>query len=698
MTTARIIQFALVLAVTPVVHAQQRWALKTADTSLTVTANADQLAITSLSFTGNASNWIGRSVRFPLLDHIFINNTSQPVRWKFLGKLGSHTVGETTLQFISSEPKLELLSIWQAQPGPGPVEHHFEIVNRSGQVIEVPLQPSLALTLTAPAEHSLENWWVEKGGDRPSDAGTHREPINDGYRFNGRSTPYAENREMIPWMSIHDVTGSAGVYFGIEFSGRVGFDVSAAGQPLKVSITAGLDPSERDFRSRLADGERFVTPTLFVGCYRGDVDDGANRLHSFVATHLRPPVPDARYPLVVNNSWGSGLAVDEAMARHMIDDSAALGVELFHIDAGWFRAVGDWYPDPGKFPHGLAPVSDYAHSKGMLFGLWVGWTQGGTESRGMETLAVTNPKQRDWFTHDYPANWKPSAFTGATVCLGDAPARAWCLNELRRIVTSCKLDLLEHDQFMIVDQCDRTDHGHTTSPGDIAYHAARGYYSVYDQLRKEYPHLLFEDCVNGGHTVDFGIVRRVHYISITDTYDPLSNRRAFYDASYPLPPSMCECYIENQPGPSLATFKTMLRSGMMGWCTLMCDTRAWSDEQHNAARRQIEIYKKWIRPLINHGNLFHISSRPDEARWDGMQYFNSQSGKGIVFAFRGAKAAETSHVFRLKGLDHAASYKVWSEDGSVAFNQVMGAKLMTEGLKVELNGLGASDLIYLQAQ
>ena len=679
-------------------HAQEQLSLKTGDTWLTVTASAGQLAITSLSSTGGAPDWIGGPVLVSLPDHVFINNASQSVHWKFLGSAASHKVGETTLRFISSDPKLELLSIWHAQPGPGPVEHHFEIVNRSGEPIDVPLLPSLAVTLTALAEHSVENWWVEKGGSQPTDAGTHREPISDGYRFNGHATPYSDDREMIPWMSIQDATENAGVYFGIEFSGRVGFDVSAAGQPLKVTIVAGLDPSERDFRSRLADGERFVTPTVFVGCYRGEVDDGANRLHRFVATHLRPPVPDARYPLVVNNSWGSGMAVDEALARRMIDDSAALGVELFHIDAGWFRTVGDWHPDAKKFPHGLAPVSDYAHSKRMLFGLWVGWTQGGTESRGMETLAVTNPKQRDWFTRDYPATWKPSAFTGATVCLGDAPARAWCLNELRRIVTSYKLDMLEHDQIMIVDQCDRTDHSHTASPADIAYHAARGYYSVYDQLRKEHPNLLFEDCVNGGHTVDFGIIRRVHYISITDTYDPLSNRRAFYDSSYPLPPSMCECYIENRPGPSLATFKTMLRSGMMGWCTLMCDTGAWSVEQRHAASRQIEIYKKWIRPLINRGDLFHISTRPDDARWDGMQYFDSKSGKGIVFAFRGATAGEPAHVFKLKGLDRAASYEVWSEDGAVSRGQATGAKLIDEGLRVELSEPGASEWIYLQVQ
>jgi alpha-galactosidase len=142
----------------------------------------------------------------------------------------------------------------------------------------------------------------------------------------------------------------------------------------------------------------------------------------------------------------------------------------------------------------------------------------------------------------------------------------------------------------------------------------------------------------------------------------------------------------------------MLRSGMMGWCTLMCDTGAWSAEQHKAATRQIELYKQWIRPLINNGDLFHISTRPDEASWDGMQYFDFKSGKGIVFAFRGATAGETSHAFKLKRLDRAGSYEIWSEDGSVARGQTKGAKLMDEGLRVELSGAGASELIYFQVR
>ncbi len=90
--------------------------------------------------------------------------------------------------------------------------------------------------------------------------------------------------------------------------------------------------------------------------------------------------------------------------------------------------------------------------------------------------------------------------------------------------------------------------------------------------------------------------------------------------------------------------------------------------------------------------------RADEVRWDGMQYWDAKSGNGAVFAFRGAQAAETGHVFELKGLDRTRFYEVWSEDGAVLRGQFMGARLLDEGLKVGLSDAGASDLIYLQAQ
>lgn len=197
--------------------------------------------------------------------------------------------------------------------------------------------------------------------------------------------------------------------------------------------------------------------------------------------------------------------------------------------------------------------------------------------------------------------------------------------------------------------------------------------------------------------VDFGVARRTHYVSITDTYDPISNRRAFYDTSYALPPCACECYVENRPGKTLANFIYMLRSGMMGWCTIMLDMSKWSPEQRVAGKRQFDLYKEKLRPLINNANLYHISERPDGQRWDGMLYVDPVAGTGVLFAFRG-KTEEDSHVFKLKGLDPATHYQLSFEDRSSPPAVLSGAELMQTGLAIKLGEKESSELVFLGRQ
>ena len=46
--------------------------------------------------------------------------------------------------------------------------------------------------------------------------------------------------------------------------------------------------------------------------------------------------------------------------------------DLFQIDDGWERFVGDWLEaDGGKFPEGLKPLSDEIHASGFRAGLWL---------------------------------------------------------------------------------------------------------------------------------------------------------------------------------------------------------------------------------------------------------------------------------------------------------------------------------------
>lgn len=169
--------------------------------------------------------------------------------------------------------------------------------------------------------------------------------------------------------------------------------------------------------------------------------------------------------------------------------------------------------------------------------------------------------------------------------------------------------MLEHDGYLVAQGCVRSDHPHrapdphdlsiirvrssyfvkSSNSTDVSYHAVKAYYDLYSRLRKQHPGLLLEAYNDGGRMVDFGSAAHVDYFSITDTYDPLSNRRSFYDASYVLPPAMLESYVEKWPTATLDNFRYMLRSGMMGWLTIMQDTTARTPQQHASAKGEFQL-------------------------------------------------------------------------------------------------------------
>jgi hypothetical protein len=689
--------------------------VQTRDTVVRLEGLSSGPRVTELQRTGEPA-WRNRGSE-TLIERCFRGTEEIPLRWKL--QSSHEDGGRVAYVYESQSPHLRLTWEWRAQVDFGPVEHAIRIENLSGGELWLPLQDSIRFDWDVARDVALEQWFVEKGAGRPSDVGTHRERVREGYRWVGTSSTYAhpmsESREVIPWMLAKESAGAeSGWYVGVEFSGRTRLELERKGD--SVRAVAGLNPDRGAFRTRLRPGESFETPVVFLGAARGSADAVGNELRRWVRralTHARTwEKPD--YPLTVNNSWGSGMAVDETLARKMIRDSAELGLEMFHIDAGWFRSVGDWRPNPVKFPHGLAPIADEAHRSGLKFGLWVDWTQAGL-SNEPGALNVHDPIVRDWLVSDVPASWRPEEFKGQTIDLGLPEARAWAQREVERIVEDYRLDMLEHDGYLVAQGCTRTDHPHappdptrmcthvsggavwvdSENSTDVSYHAVRAYYDVYSKLREKHPDLLLEACNDGGRMVDFGTAAHTDYFSITDTYDPLSNRRAFYDTSYVLPGAMLESYIEKWPTPRIENFRYMLRSGMLGWLTIMQDTNAWSVEQHSVAKEEIQLYKTRLRPLIRDADLYHVTARPDGVHWDGIEYFDARRGAGVLFAFRGSSANATEHVFVLRGLQADASYRLGFQDHSSRDRTMSGRDLMSSGLRVHLQFPNSSELVFL---
>ena len=90
------------------------------------------------------------------------------------------------------------------------------------------------------------------------------------------------------------------------------------------------------------------------------------------------------------NSWeGLGFGINQTSLDTLASETADLGIKLFVNDDGWFgtapyarindtAGLGDWTPNPERFPNGLGPyvgtVDSFtvANSTDKLkFGIWV---------------------------------------------------------------------------------------------------------------------------------------------------------------------------------------------------------------------------------------------------------------------------------------------------------------------------------------
>jgi hypothetical protein len=697
--------------------------ISTSDTTVTVEAGAQAPRLVALSLHGGWTLKGQVADRLPDRVEVEPRGLARPLKWRLDPAASHEDSREIALVYTSEAPALKLVWRWRTRAAFGPIEHTIEIENLGNEMLWLPLQPSLTFDWAVDPRVRLERLWVEKGADKPSAIGTHLDVLRAGDRWQGSSSTYArpvagEPREMFPWVLVEEPDGlQRGWYLGMEFSGRIRMTLERDNAALRGD--AGLNPSPGPYRTRLSPRGRFATPEVFIGAFESGSDNAGNILRRWVREVLghAPTLRDPAYPLLTSNSWGSGMAVDEPLARHMIEDAASLGLEMFHLDAGWFRAVGDWRADPAKFPGGIAAVADFAHAHRLRFGLWVSWAQAGA-SHEPGALSVHDTAMRDWLIADPPTGWTaPEPFKGITIDVGVSAAAAWVEHELERIIGEYHLDMLEHDGYLVAQGSTRTNHraappaagslrvfpdsGYLWVEGsnstDVSDYATRSYYRIYEQLRARHPGLLLELCNDGGRMMDFGSAAHGDYFSATDTYDPLSNRRAFFDASHVLPPAMLESYVADWPTPRLESFRYLLRSGMLGWFSLMLDTRRWTPEQRADARVQFALYRSTLRPLIREADLYHVSDRPDGVHWDGIEYYSTALGRGALFVFRGSGADEPSHRFPLRGLAPARRYRLHFHDlGPAADRTEAGAALMGPGLLVSLPLPLTSELICIE--
>jgi len=634
----------------------ESWTLATDDTRLTLGVTATgEMVIGELSCPVAGWNWITRPVAVSFLPRADVAGESHTLQWRFVDAAVDDSDGrKLTLRFACDEPALEIASQWHARPGPGPVHHTVQIKNRSTESVTIGEQPTFDLDLMGAAAV----WCFHSDGRTPDPVGVYRHPLTAdqaGRRYSVRTTP---GGEFIPYVVLES-NQRHGVYMGLEWSYCRIEAVTLSGDASPALRLRG-GGNIADLRAELAPGEALEARPGFLGAYCGDLDDAGNRLRRWLMRYRVPDIlrQDPGYPKVQWNAFGATGKTPgswdpvEKKFYPLIDDIAPLGFEEVMIDVGWWQ--GD-EPDSDQtdWPSGMKKAADYAHEKGMRFGLY--WTD------DLDMASPTGRRQR--------------------------------ADRVRRLFR-------EYDADMWRSDCTRG------AVIGASYAATRGFYEMVDTLAGEIPGFQWENCCGGGRIKDYGAMRRAVKIFNSDTYTPLHVRQAFYDSSYAFHPIQLEGHLGSSDGRyrprGVAGIRYAFRSMSMGAPEWFLDApnggngvEPWTQQEKDTLKTCVDTYKSKIRPLVREADLYHIFPRPDGRNWDGIQYYDPAAGKGVVYLFQPSNET-TTETIRLRGLDPKRKYRMSFEDGTHPSSIKSAAELMEKGLPVKLQGEEVSELIFFE--
>jgi len=459
-----------------------------------------------------------------------------------------------------------------------------------------------------------------------------------------------------------------------------------------VRVTGGFNPF--DFGYVLKPGEKLETPT-FYGGYAADGLGGASRLlHRYELEHILPrtqakanqPLPKPR-PVIYNSWEATEFAVNEAGQEALAEKAAALGVDRFVMDDGWFgqrkndlAGLGDWYVNKEKFPNGLKPLVDRVHQLGMDFGLWVEPEMVNPDS----DLYRAHP---DWVLH-FPGRPESEGRHQLVLNLARPDVKAYVLGFLDKLVTENDIAFLKWDSNRNWSE-PGWDQLPAAEQKRVYVDFTQNLYAILAELRKRHPNLEIESCSGGGGRVDLGILRYTDEVWPSDNTDPFDRLTIQDGFTYAYTPQIMMAWVTDSPhwqNKRSTSLNYRMLSSMQGSLGIGANIAKWTPDETATAKRLIAAYHQ-VQPTIVQGRLYRLISPRNGSEFSATQTVSATRSQSVVFAFiHSTQEGRTFPTLKLLGLDPAANYALTPIEGkasAAAPAVASGAWWMNHGLEFD---------------
>lgn len=462
------------------------------------------------------------------------------------------------------------------------------------------------------------------------------------------------------------------------------------------------------FKKWLGPNETFRSPKTFIYVFNSAKwqDGFENEYKEFVRKYLGvSQYSRAKKPMVIYDTWRPFLDdIDEKTVKGCTDKLAGLGIDLFVIDAGWYKYSGDFIPDSTKFPAGIRSICEYIRKRGIEPGLWF-------------TAAVVNAKSKiatqhpDWLVKDkngLPANLHdmslPPDGTGwhdalKIMSLG-SPYYEHIKNLVSGYIKESNLPYIKFDLSIVssayVHDFERTG-DYETNNSKLYRDRASSYWIIYermmqlmDALHQEFPELLI-DCtfeVWGRYNMtDYALAQHSDLSWITNfgqdsPAGPISIRQMNFDRSRVIPTSTM---LIGDQSVNFSNYKFVYFSLASSTLVFVGDPRKLSSEQQSFYRKWNSYLKKFEEKYqySRYFQLYDVFDRPTDSNWDGCYRINTEKQGGLMFFYRN-NSPDTKRSFRIPCLEANSHYKIYSYEENRTLGIFSGKTLMEKGISVTI--------------
>lgn len=400
----------------------------------------------------------------------------------------------------------------------------------------------------------------------------------------------------------YEKTGFA-IAWQVENPGPWRWEVGDRRRSVVIGAFGPLD-NEHQWSQSLQPGESFTTPEATFSFGSDGWGSAIAELSRTRRARRRPHVSFDRKPVVYNDFFALFAEPTEDNLAPLIDATAAAGVEVFCIDAGWFDgehggigggaagghgwwdALGEFEESTWRFPHGMLAVIDRIRDVGMVPGIWLE-----PEVIGVRSPIAERLPNEAFFMRSGERVVEHGRYQ---LDFSHPAARAHADSVIDRVVDDYGFGYVKLD-YNINPGPGSTASTATAGAGLLAH--SRAMLDWLSGVVARHPELIIMNCASGGMRMDGATQRHTHVQQMSDQASALPF--AFICAAAPtaVPSDQAAAWMNPDAGMSQDEIEFAAVTPQLSRFELSGPIDTLSAEQRRIVAESIEMYKS-VRPDV----------------------------------------------------------------------------------------------------